>query len=274
MKTEECISLIATALQGCSDAPYLDADRIVLHILGKREPSFLRAHGDEKLSEQQVADMRRMADERATGKPLAYILGEADFYGRTFRVTPDVLIPRPDTETLIETALGYIQKNFADKKEITIADIGTGSGCIIITLALEISSMLSVIRCKFLATDISAAALEIARQNAERHGVLEKIQFIQGDMLQPLRDRHIDLIVSNPPYIPTEELNRHSGLRAGIQTRGSRVKPGMTNTVGLLFEPLIALDGGVDGQKFVNQIKQSGIPAIIETTGGEITIFS
>lgn len=264
MTIRECTSQTARALRTYSDAPNLDADRIVLHVLGRRDPSYLIAHATNALSQTQKQEIMRMANQRKTGMPLAYVVGEADFYGRTFMVTPDVLVPRPDTETLIETALDFIHKNFLDKQEIMIADIGTGSGCIAITLALELSSRLSVVHCKFVATDISAAALATAKQNAKNHGVLEKIEFIQGDMLDAIKNRYVDLIVSNPPYIPTAELD---AIYCAPKPYLPHSKDNPWNN-GLIFEPRIALDGGIDGQTFVDQIKASKIPAIIETTGG------
>ncbi|MDA1169034.1 MAG: peptide chain release factor N(5)-glutamine methyltransferase [bacterium] len=246
---------IKLELSNHSDAPHLDAERLLLHALKQREPSYLLAHSDALLTEQQISEITRMQDARKTGMPLAYILGEADFYGRTFMVTPDVLIPRPDTEVIIEKALEYIKKNFKHKKEIVIADIGTGSGCIAITLALELNKLTKLVKLTQLATDISQKALDIAKQNAVKHGVLDNIEFLQGDMLEPIKDKHVDLIVSNPPYLPAEAL-----AKAGytLETRG------------LQFEPQTALDGGPDGLQFVNQIKASKIPAIIETIGGEI----
>lgn len=266
MTIQELTQSIANTLREYSDAPQIDADRIVLHVVGQREPSYLIAHALDELSDTQLKEINQMTTQRLTGMPLAYILGEADFYGRTFIIAPDVLIPRPNTETLIEKALEYIQNNFADKKEITIADVGTGSGIIAITLALELSSTLSAVRCKLLATDISEAALAIAKQNAQKHGILKKIEFIKGDMLQPIKNHHVDFIVSNPPYIRTAELDaiKHVPMPYPHNSNAKRWN------LGLLFEPRIALDGGIDGQKFVDQIKQSNIPAIIETTGGYI----
>jgi release factor glutamine methyltransferase len=246
----EALRSTADALRDYSDAPDIDAQQMILHILRKREPSTLLAHATDTLLEEQLRKITFMTEKRMTGMPLAYILREADFYGRTFMVTPDVLIPRPDTETLIEKTLEYIKNNFADNKEITIADIGTGSGCIAITLAKELPE-----HCRIVATDISEAALAVATQNAHRHGAQNRITFLQGDLVSPLHGIHIDLIVSNPPYVPTDEVDRAGTSR---------------DTRGLTFEPRIALDGGIDGQNFVDQIKRSGIPAIIETIGGTI----
>lgn len=255
MTIGQCVPDTATQLQTYSDAPQLDADRIVLHAVGKRDTSFLLAHANDELTSEQIASITAMVATRKTGKPLAYIVGEADFYGRTFLVTPDVLIPRPDTEDLIEKALEYIQTNFAGRENITVTDIGTGSGIIAITLALEMRGKLPEIH--FIASDISEAALKVASKNAETHGVSDMIEFIQGNMLAPLEGRTVDLIVSNPPYVPTQEV-----LKAGFRQE----------TTGLIFEPRVALDGGEDGMQFVRQIQASRIPAVIETRNGEIII--
>ena len=278
---QKTLTTITNNLHDFSDAPELDAQRIILHALEQREPSYLLAHSDIQLTPEQLAETTRMQNLRKTGMPLAYILGESDFYGRTFIVTPDVLIPRSDTELLVKKALEYIRArhpgpragihvdlsgfrvptsltSFAGRSKpgmtLTIADIGTGSGCIIITLALELYN-LPATTYRLIATDISPAALAIAKQNAAKHGVLDKIAFLQGDMLKPITNRHVDLIVSNPPYLPAEAL-----AKAGCAPE----------TLGLKFEPQSALDGGVDGLDFVRQIQASGIPAIIETIGGEI----
>ncbi|MCE9643410.1 MAG: peptide chain release factor N(5)-glutamine methyltransferase [Candidatus Andersenbacteria bacterium] len=253
MTIHEAQQNVAASLRTISDAPELDAQRILLHILTKDDASYLLAHGEDVITEQNLQTILEMAEKRKTGMPLAYILGHADFYGRTFIVTPNVLVPRPDTEASIDTALDYIKNNFDITQEILIADICTGSGIIATTLALELPNI------HIIATDISPAALKIAQQNAEKHGVADRIEFLQGDMLSPILNRNVDLIVSNPPYIPTEE------LAAGDSTQDTR---------GLLFEPRIALDGGEDGLQFVNQIlrysQENNVPAIIETVGGEI----
>lgn len=253
MTIYEAKQYIAASLRTSSDAPMLDAQRILLHALEKNDASYLLAHGEEPIPEQEVQNILYMTEKRKTGMPLAYIIGHADFYGRTFLITTDVLVPRPDTEALIDKALDYIQLTFSNTKEITIADICTGSGIIAITLALELP------HARFIATDISDSALKIAKQNAEKHNVLDRIEFLQGDMLSPIQNKKIDLIASNPPYIPSKQLTTSDSTQ---------------DTRGLLFEPHIALNGGEDGLKFVNQItkfsQENNIPAIIETVGGEI----
>lgn len=286
MTIHEAQQSIAASLRTISDAPNLDADRILLHVLNKQDASYLIAHSNEIISEQNLQTILDMVEKRKTGMPLAYILGHADFYGRTFIVTPNVLVPRPDTELLIDRALEYVKNNFSDKKEITIADICTGSGIIAITLALELPHT------RIIATDISESALHVAKQNTEQHGVADRIEFLQGDLLEPIKNKNIDLIVSNPPYVPNGELA--SLLPSPYQGEGedevsvnapnqppSPPSPQLggrynADTHGLLFEPRIALDGGEDGLKFVHQIKEystaNNIPAIIETVGGEIII--
>ncbi len=254
MTIEETLRRITQALTGHSDAPHIDAQQIVLHALKQSNPTYLISHAHDELSDDAQAAIETMQESRATGMPLAYILGEADFYGRTFTVTPDVLIPRPDTEELVTQALAAIDHLTKNKQPITIADIGTGSGCIASTIALERPETVRII-----ASDISPAALAIAKQNAIRHGVDNRITFLEGDMLAPYADKHIDLIVSNPPYVPTQELEHAADS---------------VHTAGLLFEPRTALDGGADGLTFVQQIKASNIPALVETIGGEIVTYN
>lgn len=236
-----------------SDAPHLDAQRLLLHVLQQQEVSWLFAHPEQELTSQQQQLFRQLVDERAAGQPLAYLLGTAEFYGREFLVNEHVLIPRPSTESLTDQALPYIDEWYKKwQRPIVIADIGTGSGCIAITLALSFSPPYEggggVV---IYATDISAPALQIAQQNAQRHGVLDKIEFLQGNMLEPLKYKKIDLIVSNPPYISTNQISPD-----------------------LAFEPRQALDGGPNGQQYINQIKASGLPALVESTGGHIEFFN
>jgi release factor glutamine methyltransferase len=260
MTIQDALRSARTALPA-SDAPDIDAERLVLHSLGQRESAWLYAHSGDKLTAEQQTHLEALIARRATGEPLAYILGEWEFYGRPFLVTPDVLVPRPETEKLVEAALEYIR---AHNKPLTVADVGTGSGIIAITLACELAQFkIQNSKFKILATDISPAALIIAKKNAERHGVADRIEFVEGDMLAPLEGRQVDLIVSNPPYIPTQEVESHFAPKMGA----SRDK---LEARGLKFEPRIALDGGPDGQTFVEQIKAAGIPALVEVTGGRI----
>lgn len=240
-------------LSKVSDTAVLDAERLLLAVLGHDETSSLYAYKHQELSEEQQQEFESLVQKRATGKPLAYILGEWEFYGRPFYVTPDVLVPRPSTEDLIEAALPYIDawRGRHPGEQMTIADIGTGSGIIAITLALETQA-------KIIATDISPAALNVAKKNAQRHGVAERIEFLQGDLTAPLADRKIDLLVTNPPYVPSLELDQSPT----VETRA------------LTFEPRLALDGGPDGKVFIQRIAVSGIPAWVETRNGTVCQFN
>lgn len=256
MTIAEITAALTRSLSATSDAPSIDADRIILAAIGQQDPSYLLSHNNEAISLDAQKEIQTMEAQRKSGMPLAYVLKEAGFYGRMFAITQDVLIPRPETEALIDKALFQIPRiSNAFARPITIADIGTGSGCIAITLALELGSSIEY---QIFASDISPAALIVAKENAKRHNVLEKIQFLEGDMLAPYQDLSIDLIVSNPPYVPSSEIDTAS------------TSP---DTIGLLFEPRLALDGGQDGLTFVHQIQASGIPALVETLGGEIIEF-
>src|SRR5690606_17854905 len=160
---------------------------------------------------------------RKAQQPIQYILREQEFYGRIFEVDPSVLIPRPETELLIEHVLAYLDKNQSTPSP-SVVDLGTGSGVIAVTLAKERANL------NVTAIDCSEDALRIAARNAKRHGVEDRVSFLRGDFLAPLKDRHriIDVVVSNPPYIPTDQ----------IQQLESQVRD---------FEPHLALDGGSDG---------------------------
>lgn len=163
---------------------HLDAELILAHFLGV-ERSFLHAHPETELTEAQISELDQLCQRRAGGEPLAYITGVKDFYGREFKVTPDVLIPRPETEALIEVAKSL--------KPARILDVGTGSGCIAITLAKELPDS------QVTAVDISEKALKIAQENAQKH--LAKIDFRQSDLLSGLKEEKFDLIVANLPYV-------------------------------------------------------------------------
>jgi release factor glutamine methyltransferase len=200
-----------------------DAETLLLHVLGQNK-AWLLAHLDDEFPEDQAERFVELLERRYNGEPIQYITGECEFYGLPFRVTPDVLIPRPETEHLIEKALelamivhgsvtghdfsraeSSTEEDWALAPEGTpsrfprILDIGTGSGAIAIALA----------RClphaQIAAVDVSAAALELAHANAECNAVSSHIRFLQSDLLSALAGEQFDLIVSNPPYVPTTD---------------------------------------------------------------------
>ncbi len=197
-----------------------EARILLAHIL-KTRPESLIAHPDDAVSDEAAAAFRDAADRASAGYPIPYLTGTQAFWGRDFLVTPDVLIPRPDTETLVESALHIIAS-----KPLKVLELGTGSGCIAISIAIE-KPMASVT-----ATDISEAALAVARKNAERFAV-KNLTFQQGEWLSAVEsDACFDLIVSNPPYIAE----------------------GDPHLPALRWEPITALTAGFDGLDDIRRI--------------------
>src|SRR5688572_1753520 len=174
-----------------------EAGSLLSFVLGKQR-TFLISHGDDPIDDPNLNHFREVVERRAAGEPLQYITGVQDFYGREFRVTPDVLIPRPETELLVEAGLQVI----ARVAEPSMCDVGTGSGCIAVTLLCERTDARAV------AVDVSDAALEIARQNAREHAVQDRIEFLVSDCFSALDSNELkfDLIVSNPPYVAANML--------------------------------------------------------------------
>lgn len=210
-----CLQAAQAALWATSRSPLLDAELLLSHALG-RERSFLHAHPETVLTEPQHQRYGMLLERRAQGEPLAYILGVKEFWSLPLRVTPDVLIPRPETELLVELALARISRH----EVVELADLGTGSGAIAIAVAHERPNT------KVIATDSSHAALAIAAGNAQRLG-LTNIQFLAGNWFLPLRGR-FHLIVSNPPYVDAGDPH--------LQDRTLRLEP---------REALISAAGGL-----------------------------
>ncbi len=205
-----------------SESVDLDAQALLTQAL-QVERAFLFAHGEYELDEAQIRAFQSMIKRRAAGEPIAYIIGKKGFYDLGLHVTPAVLIPRPETELLLEEALHLTASMTAG----ALADIGTGSGALAIALARQ------RLQCTVYATDISADALDIAGQNAESHDA--DVAFFRGNLAQPLIDRGIkaDLLVANLPYIATDELRSLPVSR---------------------WEPRQALDGGGDGLDLIRAL--------------------
>lgn len=198
-------------LEGAQIAvPRLTAEVLLAHAVGC-ERVWLFAHSDEELKEVWWIHYGRYLHERLQGKPTQYITGRQEFYGREFRVTRDVLIPRPETELVVETAL--------EARGARIVDIGTGSGAIAVTLALETGA-------RVFATDISEAAVAVARDNARR--LKASVEMAVGDLGSALQSASFDLVVCNPPYVP----------ETGSENLQREVRE---------YEPAVALYGGSDG---------------------------
>ena len=166
----------------------VDAQVIMAEVLGVNR-AWIAANPMRILTETEDAKIDALAVQRAMGRPIAYLLNRREFYGRDFEVGDDVLIPRPETETLIEAALPRLLP------AASCLDLGTGSGAIAVTIACQRPEG------RVMATDVSAAALAVAARNAAKHGCVERIDFAQGSWYEPVGDRRFDLIVSNPPYV-------------------------------------------------------------------------
>lgn len=212
-----------TRLQPVSDTAALDAEVLLAKIVGQPR-SWLLAHDRTEPTPAQQAAWEAAITKLEAGLPLPYFLGEWEFYGRSFKVSPAVLIPRPETELLVEQALAWLETNPGRRQA---ADVGTGSGIIAISLAVEVPDL------AVLAVDLSAEALAIAKANAKGQGVDQRIQFMQGDLLSNV-EGPFDLICANLPYVPSERL---PSLRVSKQ------------------EPMLALDGGSgDGFSLVRKL--------------------
>ncbi len=210
--------------------PEADAQVLLAHVLGMDRLHMLLSRGRIlSVAEQDRVDA--YVRERRKRKPLQYILGEQEFWSLAFRVTPDVLIPRPETETLVETVLATARDGDGLRKNLTVLDLCTGSGILAVVLAKELPDA------RVYGVDVSPAALHIARENAERHRVSDAITFLQGDLFSPLPDEKVrfDIIVSNPPYVCTDEI---AGLSPEVRD----------------YEPGIALDGGRGGVDVICRI--------------------
>ena len=218
------------SLNGIEDS-HLEASILLQHIL-KLSPAQLYIQTERILSREQVKSLQELIERRLCREPAAYIVGHREFYGTDFCVDSRVLIPRPETETLVaaafEFAKGCTNHLSSPGRPLLIADVGTGCGAIAISLALNLPQS------KVYATDISPSALEVARLNCEHHNVTEQIILVQGNLLEPVPEP-VDLIVANLPYIRNSDL--------------ANLSPEITN-----FEPSVALDGGESGLEQIRQL--------------------
>ncbi|MBQ4213331.1 MAG: peptide chain release factor N(5)-glutamine methyltransferase [Selenomonas sp.] len=208
------------------ESPRLDAEVLLGHVLNKQR-IYLYVHFDEPLQPEELAAFRGMIKQRINHVPVAYILGEKEFMGLTFKVTADTLVPRPDTEILVQAAVDNLRKLGATAPKV--ADIGTGTGAVGL-------SVLHFVKDAQLATvDISPAARAVAEENAAALNLADRAQFFTGDLLAPLQGNSYTAILSNPPYIPDADI---AGLAADVQ----------------LSEPHTALAGGADGLDFYRRL--------------------
>jgi len=213
--------------------PRREAGSLLMHVLGSNR-SFVLTHGDEMVPDREYQAFRSFIARRAAGEPLQYLTGHQEFFRLDFEVTPDVLIPRPETELIVEVVLELSKGDPAP----VIADIGTGSGCIAISLLHELPSASAI------ATDISPAALRVAERNAGRHGVRDRLKLVESNCFSEVQvAQPFSLIASNPPYVSDEELSR---LQREVR-----------------FEPHGALAGGPDGLLVIRRLLVEARPFLI-----------
>ena len=222
------------------DSPRLEAEILLACALGIRRIDLYVRH-DQIVDDAGRARFRDMVRRRQEGCPTAHIVGKKEFYSLDFAVSPATLIPRPDTELLVDEAL----RQAKPLTEPLIADIGTGTGCVAVALAHRLP------KARIVAVDISPEALETARGNATRLGVADRVDFRLGDLLAPLAGLRPDLIVSNPPYIPTNDI---AGLDPGVRDH----------------EPALALDGGPDGLRVIERLAEQALSLL--APGGRLLV--
>jgi release factor glutamine methyltransferase len=214
------------------------AEILMRHVLGdvSRTDMLMRLH--DPISEEKYEELKVAIDRHVDGEPVQYITGREDFYGRTFSVNEEVLIPRPETEELVEHMLTLISEHFPGEENVAVADIGTGSGAISVTMALENKDL------KVYTVDIARESIEVASGNARKLGA--EVEFLHGDLLKPFIDKGIklDVVVSNPPYIPDADI-------------------AVLDTIVKDKEPMRALSGGEDGYDFYRRFMEE-LPLVLK----------
>jgi release factor glutamine methyltransferase len=215
-----------------------DAELLLMHLL-KRSRAWLIAHNDELLADELSVSYTELLERRRKGEPIQYITGETEFYGLPFLVTPDVLIPRPETEHLVEKVI-EMASNFVAPR---IVDVGTGSGAIAVALAHRLP------HASITATDISSRALALAEENAKRNGVA--VRFLLGDLLAPVEGERFEIIVSNPPYVAMADRDS-----LDVEVRE--------------YEPALALFAGEDGLEIYHRLIPAAFDAL--TPGGFVVL--
>lgn len=230
----EIKKLLERGLNILGEREYLNGTLDVILILSyllNVDKSYIYTHGDREVSDEIVDKFLELVKKRRAGWPIAYLINEKEFYGLDFYIEEGVLIPRPDTEILVDYILNDGIKNYQGK--INILDLGSGSGCIGITLAYNIKEA------QVYSIDIDEKALEVTRKNVERFHLQDRVEVIKGNILEEINslqiDEKIDIIVSNPPYIPKKDIEE---LQIEVKC----------------FEPRKALDGGIDGLDFYKKI--------------------
>lgn len=226
--TSSLLSDLTSRLASTSDTPALDASVLLAHVIDKPR-TWVLAHPEFAASAEQRRTLDDLLARLENGEPFPYVLGHWEFFGLNLDITPDVLIPRPETELLVEKAIIWLQESPVRR---TVADVGTGSGAIAVAIAANVSDV------QILATEISAKALQVAKRNAQKFHLDSRIEFVECDLL-PAKpgmfstEQHLDLLCANLPYIPSETL-----YTLPVYAR----------------EPTLALDGGHDGLAIIRKL--------------------
>ena len=225
MKIFEILKSATEKLESAKiDTPRLDAEVLLAYVLNCRRLDFY-TDAEKNLTPEEIERFKNLIERRIEKIPVAYLIGTKEFFGLNFVITPEVLIPRPDTEILTQCAIEFLQTWNGEKN---FADLGTGSGAICVSVLKFCKTARAV------AVDISEKSLEVAKFNAQKFNVDDRVNFFCGNLFEPLAEKKFAAIISNPPYIPTDELKN-------LQDEVKR-------------EPKIALDGGADGLNFYRKI--------------------
>jgi release factor glutamine methyltransferase len=218
----EYLASVSEILNPFSDTPFLDASVLLANLLGKSR-TWVLAHPEAPITHEQRQLVENAVLRLETGEPLPYVIGHWEFYGLDFQLNTATLIPRPETELLVEKALEWLKAHPGPRMA---ADVGTGSGCIAVTLAHHKSDL------QVIATDISAFALQAAKANAIRHNVASRVALVQGNLMESI-PKSFDILAANLPYIPTRTLHKLDVYKS---------------------EPELALDGGADGLNLIRSL--------------------
>lgn len=224
----EALKSGSARLHAMSESANLDAEVLLAHLL-KVERTWLLAHLEEQLNQEQFNQWEGSLSRLERGEALPYVLGEWGFYGLTIHLTTDVLIPRPETELLVETAIDWLAAHPDQRRAV---DVGTGSGCIAVAMAVNVPDL------EITASDISASALKVAAINVELHGLSKQVSLVHSELLDTIHGP-FDLICANLPYIPSERLGSLAVARR---------------------EPILALDGGEDGLDLIRPFLKKAAP--------------
>ena len=222
------------------ESPRLDAEVLLSHVLGKQR-IYLYVHFEEPLEKGELAAYKELIQKRVQRIPVAYLVGHREFMGLRFRVSPATLVPRPDTEILVQAALERLKKLTGGTAHLRFADIGTGTGAICLSLLHFLPGT------EASAVDISSGAIALAEENAEALGLSGRVAFLEGDLLEPVRGQRFHAILSNPPYIPDGDI-----LRLPPEVKEN--------------EPRAALAGGEDGMDFYRRLCEEA-PELLEKGG-------